>query len=199
MNHAAATQELDEVMRRLEPEPEHSLHVAFLAVRLFDQLQALHQLGPEDRTLLDGAARLHDIGWPISKGGAAHHKLSARLIRRQSWTHLTPEEVETVAQVARYHRKALPCSEHVDFHSLPRPRQEAVSQLSALLRLADAFDRSHLQFVRDVRVIHNGDHLHFTLVSREAPLREIAGAEKKGNLARAIFRRELSFAFVPTK
>lgn len=184
-------------MHRLEPEPEHSTHVARLALRLFDQLTHLHRLGPEERLLLHGAALLHDIGWPVSRGGASHHKHSARLIRRQTWRHLSPAQIDLVAMVARYHRKALPCSEHVDFQALSRPRRDVVRHLSALLRLADAFDRSHLQFVEDIRVETNGTCLTFTLVTHQPPSREIAGAEKKGNLAREVFRRELAFRAEP--
>jgi hypothetical protein len=65
--------------------------------------------------------------------------------------------------------------------------------LSAILRLADALDRSHLQHVRDVRVNIQAGRLEFTLVSREEPAREIAGAEKKGNLAQEVYGRELVF------
>ncbi len=193
MNHSAAIAELRHVMERLEPEPEHTAHVAFLAVRLFDQLASLHGLGPDERVLLEGAAWLHDVGWPVSKGGSGHHKLSARLIRRQKWKYLSRVEIDTVALVARYHRKALPCSEHVDFHSLDERRQNAIRQMSAILRVADALDRSHLQYVRDVRVRIDPLYLELILVTREPPAREMAGVERKGNLARQIFGREFTF------
>lgn len=184
-------------MRRLEPEPEHTAHVALLAVRMFDQLGRLHSLSPEYRVLLEGAACLHDIGWPVSEGGTGHHKLSARMIRDLKWAHLTREEVDIMAQVARYHRRALPCSEHVDFHQLNRTGQRAVRSLSAILRLADAFDRSHLQQVRDLEVVIEPDIVKFTLFARQPPLREIAAGEKKGNLAREVFERKLFFRFEP--
>lgn len=195
MNHSAASAELRDAMLRLEPEPEHTEHVARLALELFDQLSPMHGLGPDERILLEGAALLHDIGWPVSKGGSGHHKHSARLILRQSWKHLEPAQVQMMALVARYHRKALPCSEHGEFHVLAPVRQRVVQILAALLRLADAFDRSHLQRVRAIRSRLNGEHLEFTLLAPEPPAREIAGAEKKGNLAREVFGRSLAFRF----
>lgn len=184
-------------MERLEPEPEHTRHVARLAVRLFDETAQLHELGPDERVMLEGAACLHDIGWPVSKRGAGHHKHSARLIRAQSWPHLTPLEVEMVALVARYHRRALPSSEHVDYHRLSRPRKAAVRRLAALMRLADALDRSHLQQVRDLSVRVTERLLEITLVSRVPPEREIAAALKKGTLAVEEFGRDLVFRFQP--
>lgn len=182
-------------MERLEPEPEHTAHVAHLALRLFDELQPLHGLDAEARIILEGAACLHDIGWPVSERGVGHHKHSARIIRRQPWKHLTTVEVDLLAQVARYHRRALPSSEHTDFQALDKPRQAIVRCLSALLRLADAFDRSHLQFVRDLKVRVDPKLLEFTLFCRESPAREIAGAERKGNLAREVFGRDLAFSY----
>lgn len=193
MNHAAALAELRAVMDRLEPEPEHTRHVAALAVRLFDQLAPLHGLGPDHRVLLEGAGWLHDVGWTVSEDGSDHHKHSARLIREQTWSHLAPADVARLALIARYHRKALPSTDHRDFEGLPEPDREAVRKLAAILRVADAFDRSHLQAVRDVRVGIQPDSLEFTLLASAPPLREMAGAEKKGDLACLVFSRRLTF------
>lgn len=195
MNHQAALADFQAAMQRLEPEPEHTRHVAHLAVRLFDETIRLHGLGEDERVLLQGAARLHDIGWPMSKRGVRHHKISARLIRQQSWPHLRPSEVEIVAQVARYHRRAIPCADHREFDRLPKPRQEIVRRLAALMRLADALDRSHLQLVRDLTVCITDHHLQVTLASRIPPEREIAAAHKKGDLAVEVFGLELDFRY----
>lgn len=197
MNPVAAAFELRAAMERLEPEPEHTTHVAFLAVRLFDELRPLHGMGAEERVLLEGAACLHDIGWPESRRGSGHHKISARLIRQQHWHSLTEIEVELLAQVARYHRRAHPCSEHVDYHRLPPQRKRVVRLLASMLRLADAFDRSHLQHVRDLRARITQEWVELTLLSRVEPAREIAAAIKKGELAREVFQLDLRFRFEP--
>lgn len=198
MNPVAAAFELRAAMERLEPEPQHTRHVAFLAGRLFDQLRPLHGLGPEERVLLEGAACLHDIGWPESRRGSGHHKISARLIRRQSWQSLSPGEVDILAQVARYHRRAHPCSEHGDFHRLPGEKKRVVLVLASLLRLADAFDRSHLQQVQDVHVQITNGHVEITLLSEHEPAREVAAAEKKGTLAQEVFGRNIVTGFRQT-
>jgi exopolyphosphatase/guanosine-5'-triphosphate,3'-diphosphate pyrophosphatase len=197
MNHAAAIEELRATLARLEPEPEHTSHVAHLAARLFDQLKGVHGLGLDDRVILQGAAWLHDIGWPASDGGAAHHKHSARIIREQPWQHLNPIEVELLAQVARYHRRALPDNTHPEFRVLSPLHQKTVRKLAALLRLADALDRSHLQHVRDLKARFHEGVLELTLLSREPAAREIAGAHKKGDLACEVFRCQLAFTVIP--
>lgn len=193
MNHAAAVAEVHAAMARLEPEPEHTEHVAKLAVRLFDETREWHRLDQDERVLLEGASCLHDVGWPVSRKGAGHHKHSARVIREQAWTHLTPIEVNLMAMVARYHRKALPCSEHADFRQLERTAKRTVRWLAALLRLADAFDRSHLQIVQDVTFQAIDGRAEFVLVSRQLPAREMAAAQRKGDLAERMFDLELHF------
>jgi exopolyphosphatase/guanosine-5'-triphosphate,3'-diphosphate pyrophosphatase len=48
-----------------------------------------------------------------------------------------------VAQVARYHRKAIPQPDHGDFQNLSKADQKLVLVLGGILRLADALDRTH--------------------------------------------------------
>ncbi len=62
---------------------------------------------------------LHDIGWSQTSDGAGHHKHSARMIGEHPWKHLRAADVKIVAQIARYHRKALPQPHHEPFHALP--------------------------------------------------------------------------------
>lgn len=195
MNLEAARLEIRHVMERLEPEPEHTGHVAHLALRLFDELLSFHRLGLRERLLLEGAACLHDVGWTVARRGAGHHKHSARIIRKHPWKSLSRAEVELIAQIARYHRRALPCNEHTDYFALGQEQRQLVRCLAALLRLADAFDRSHLQLVQDLRVRVLQSALEITLISRESPAREMAGAAKKENLAREVFGRALSYRY----
>ncbi len=93
-----------DLCRRCEWHKQHSTQVTRLALRLFDELSGLHELGPLDRELLEYASLMHDIGWHI--GGKGHHKHSAYLIRHGKLKGFTDEEVETMANIARYHRKA---------------------------------------------------------------------------------------------
>ena len=113
--------------------------------------------------LLEAAACLHDIGWTVEQDGARHHKLSARLIREQSWEHFSPGEVRLRAAVARYHRKALPTPEHEEFAEFSPRDQARVEILASLLRVADALDRRHLQAVHSVAPVMMDDHLALRL------------------------------------
>jgi exopolyphosphatase/guanosine-5'-triphosphate,3'-diphosphate pyrophosphatase len=130
---------------RYDEEPAHTDHVAELTRQLFDELKTWHRLEPGLGKLLNAAAILHDIGWSQAPDGRGHHKQSARLIREHAWQNLAPDEIALVAQVARYHRKAIPQPAHGDFHGLSAGAQKQVMILGGILRLADALDRTHTQ------------------------------------------------------
>ena len=86
--------------------------------RLFDQTRAIHGLTDREREWLEYAAILHDIGVLISYEG--HHKHSYYLVKNGDLRGFEPEEIETIALVARYHRQATPKREHDGFSDLPR-------------------------------------------------------------------------------
>ncbi len=115
--------------------------VVRLVEMLFDACQPLHGLGQRERELLTCAALLHDIG--LSVGVLSHHKHSQRLILEAALPALTDEERAIVANVARYHRKALPSEKHPPFAELSPRDREVVRHLAALLRVADGLDRAH--------------------------------------------------------
>ncbi len=138
---------------RYDEEPSHSDHVAALALQIFDGLRLWHGLGDRPRELLHAAALLHDIGWSQTPDGKGHHKWSAKLIREHGWKNLKKDEVLAVAQIARYHRKAIPQPDHVDFHALSAVAQKTVMILGGILRLADALDRTHTARIEQVEAV----------------------------------------------
>lgn len=180
-------------MREMELEPEHVEHVAKLAVTLFDQLAPLHGMGAGDRLILEAAGWLHDIGWTVARDGKGHHKESARLIRDRKWKHWPAGEVNLLAIVARYHRKAEPCLEHDDYAELDERNRARVDVLAALLRLADAMDRSHTQRIEEVSARIEATELVLTLSSRRPLELEHAALDKKGRFAERVWSRKLFF------
>jgi exopolyphosphatase/guanosine-5'-triphosphate,3'-diphosphate pyrophosphatase len=131
-----------------EQELAHGKQVARLAERLFDQLTEPLALNPDDRPLLNAAARLQDVGYLINYD--QHHKHSYHLILNSRLAGFRPRELELIANVARYHRGARPKAKHANFHQLPAEDQRRVEQMAAILRLAGGLDRSHSQQVKDV-------------------------------------------------
>src|SRR5260370_41161505 len=92
--------------RRCDGSEQHARQVARLALELFDQTGDLHQLAPEDRELLEYAARLHDVGEHVSTSG--HHKHGAYLIRHAQLRGFTPAEVQHLAELDSWPRRGVP-------------------------------------------------------------------------------------------
>ncbi len=131
---------------------EHSKRVAAFAVDLFDQTKGIfHEWGAQERELLWASAILHNCGHFISH--SAHHKHSYYLIRNSDLLGYTEVEVETIANLARYHRKSDPKKKHDTYRSISsKLHRRAVEQLYPLLRLAVAMDRRHIGAIAKVHV-----------------------------------------------
>jgi exopolyphosphatase/guanosine-5'-triphosphate,3'-diphosphate pyrophosphatase len=143
-------QEARALRDRYDEEPVHSDHVAALALAIFDVLKPWHEQDARTRSLLHAAALMHDIGWSQTPEGRGHHKMAARMISAHPWKALKPSEVDLVAQVARYHRRAIPEPGHAAFHALPAGARRKVMILGGILRIADALDRTHIQRVKRI-------------------------------------------------
>jgi exopolyphosphatase/guanosine-5'-triphosphate,3'-diphosphate pyrophosphatase len=119
------------------------------------------------------------------------------LIREHSWTIFNAGSVTILAQVARYHRKNITMLEHEEFAALSPAERLRVQQLAALLRIADGLDRSHQQLVKGLSVELQPGRILLSLTTARAASREMAAAQKKSDLARSIFLREIEFVQLP--
>ena len=124
---------------------------------LFDELKSEHRLSDTQRLYLQVAALLHDIGLFVSSRG--HHKHSQYLISASGLFGLRQRELDIIANVARYHRRALPQRSHLTYMSLERDERVLVSKLAAILRVANSLDKEHLQKVTDLKVTREGDQI----------------------------------------
>jgi exopolyphosphatase / guanosine-5'-triphosphate,3'-diphosphate pyrophosphatase len=150
---------------------EHADRVAQVALSLFDQLQGtLHQWGATERELLWASAILHNSGHFVSH--SAHHKHSYYLIRNGDLLGYNEVEIETIANLARYHRKSSPKKKHESYRNLSSKRhRRVVEQLHPLLRLAVAIDRRQLGAISQVRCDYQPDqhtlYLHLQAANTE--------------------------------
>lgn len=131
----------------------HAQQVAELSRQLFDALERSGHVFPDDaRSILTAAALLHECGQIVAQ--SSHHKHSAYLIRNAELKGYSPHEIELIAQIARYHRKSAPKSTHPDYMALLPADRKLVSELAAILRVADGLDRSHSGAARIVGLQH---------------------------------------------
>ncbi|HEX2095530.1 MAG TPA: Ppx/GppA phosphatase family protein [Longimicrobiaceae bacterium] len=175
--------------RRYLFDEAHALHVARLAGALFDQLAETHGLGPADRRILLAAAVLHDVGAYLSR--KRHHRHSLYLISQSELPGFAPGEIWMVANVARYHRKGEPTTDHDSFARLSPEERERVTRMAALLRIADALDREHLQAVESLRARVRGGELLLEVESSGDLLLERWALRRKAGLFTRVFGGEV--------
>lgn len=178
--------------RRFHFDEPHARHVARLALSLFDQLRTVHGLGDADRRILLVAAVLHDVGQFISY--RRHHKHSLYLIHNSEVPNVSPQEVELVALVARYHRRAEPRADHFLYGRLAARERRRVRRLASILRVADALDREHLQRVETATAHLDADELVIEVEGRGELLLEQWAFRRKARMFANVFGREVRLA-----
>lgn len=167
----------------------HSRQTARLAVRIFDESKELHGLGDTEREFLEYASLLHEIGFFVSH--AQHHRHSYYLIRNAELLGFTDNEIEIIANVARYHRKSHPKAKHEGFSKLGPTDQGIVRKLAGILRLADGLDRSHEGHVRDLTCKIQNRHVVLKLKTKNKVELERWALNMKKALFEEVFRRKV--------
>lgn len=182
----------DEVLRsarilaaRYQSDARHGEHVGRLCARFFQEFADLHQLGPHDALLLQVAAILHEVGTFVSP--RAHHKHSEYIILNSEIFGLDRLDVTIVALVSRYHRHSGPRPDHPHYRELSTEDRIRVSKLAALLRVADALERTHDQRVNEIEIRRSGDKLHLRLPGLADAAVERLAMQSKADLFEQVF------------
>ena len=164
---------------------EHCQFVREQAVVLFDFLAEELGLKNQHKLFLEAAALLHDVGSFI--GGTGHHKHSQYIVQNSEIFGLSISDREIVGNIVRYHRRATPQRSHQSFMKLARTDRLIVQKLAAILRVADALDRSHTQSISisEMKITRNKLIL-VTPQSGNLPIETISLTEK-GDLFEDLF------------
>jgi exopolyphosphatase/guanosine-5'-triphosphate,3'-diphosphate pyrophosphatase len=194
--HGGSLHHLSDLRRRsvlhlaemMDEDPQHSAHVADLALQIFDGTAQWHELGDDSREVLEAAALLCNVGLFVSHSG--HHKHSYYVIRNsEHLTGFTDGEIELIAQVARYHRKSPPRPKHELFAALGSDDQRRVSILAGLLRIAVGLDRNRASRVEAVHCRETDDGLVLEVVpslGKDVTLELFAADQRKDLLEQTL-------------
>jgi exopolyphosphatase/guanosine-5'-triphosphate,3'-diphosphate pyrophosphatase len=169
----------------------HARQVADLATRLYRELQGDHMLPPRYELILRVAALLHEIGLFVNN--RSHHKHSMYLIMNSDLFGLSHEDMTIIAMIARYHRRASPQPYHEGFATLSRDSRLVVSKLAAILRVADALDRNHMQQVRDIRFTREEGRFVVWIRDVEDLTLERLALKEKGALFEEVYGLSVAF------
>lgn len=171
--------------RKYHFDEAHSLHVEKLALMLFDKLESFCGMKKHYRLLLRLSAILHDIGIFVST--RSHHKHSQYLIMQSEILGVSTDDLRIVAEVSRYHRRATPRAQHLEYWALPQESRVAVSKIASILRIADALDRNHSQEIVSVVPVPREDEVLLEVASRGNLLVDEWALESKADLFREVF------------
>lgn len=169
----------------------HARKVAELAHRLFEGLHPLHGLSPGYGKVLQAAAFLHDVGHFVND--TSHHKHSYYLVANSDFSGFTARERELIANLCRYHRKAMPSAAHSNLQGLAPDEKRAVLLLAPILRLADSLDRAHEQRIRGVDCQVRNGQVFVRLASPEDIDLEQWAAERAGETFRQVYGKAVIF------
>lgn len=142
---------------------KHATFVEKLSLEIFDYTKKLHKLGERERLYLQVAAILHDVGGFISAN--EHNFHSYNIVRAQSIIGFSDIELELIASVARYHSEDIPELSHKNCRYLSDENKMIVSTLAAILKLSEALDITHMQKIKEIKLIGTRDSLFFNLKS----------------------------------
>lgn len=191
--HSVRRRSILQLARACNYDAEHAEHTSYLCLRLFDELARLgaHPYGEAERELLNYAAIVHDIGTFLSHSN--HQKHAYYLTRNSDLLGFDNTEINIIANVALYHRKGLPKKKHPNMAELTRDERHVVGALSAILRIAEGLDRSHLSLVQDIRLerAHNPEQYVLTLQCTSDCQLEIWGVQNSRDLFELVFAAPL--------
>ena len=134
-----------------------------LALTIFDKMKSVHGLDRRERLLLQIAVLLHDCGKYINM--AQSSACSYNIIMATEIIGLSHAEREMVANVVRFNSSLFMSYEELAAGSLlDREEYLIIAKLTAILRVANALDRSHKQKIKDIKVSMKGGHTMQILV-----------------------------------
>ena len=170
---------------RYQSDPGHGEHVGKLCEHFLAKLRDLHQLGAHDALLLQVSAILHEVGTYVSPRD--HHEHSEYIILNSEIFGLDRLDITIVALVSRYHRHSGPRLDHPAYAALSTEDRIRVCKLAAILRVADALERTHAQRVTKIEITRSTGKLHIRLPSLKDAAIERLAMDAKADLFEQVF------------
>ncbi len=145
------------LLRKYHGDEKHAQYVRSVSCNLFDAMKKELGLDSHARMLLEVSALLHDIGMFIRADDHNYH--SHYIIQHSEIFGLSKDEINIIAFIALFHRGKLVFYKDSDVKLLPRESRLTILKLCAILRVADAFDRSHRQRFQDFSISFSKDSI----------------------------------------
>ena len=155
------------ISKRYQCNKGHIKALEDLAIPIFDKLKKVHGMNARDRLLLRIAVILHGCGKYISLSNVA--ECSYSIIMATEIIGLAHVEREIIANVVKYNTMDFSYYDVTEGRITEISKDEylRIAKLTAILRVANALDRSHKQKFKDVRLAFRENELVITAETQE--------------------------------
>ena len=183
--HQQITASAISLLRKYHGDERHAERVRSNALAIFRCLEK--EISLEDRSiiLLEVASILHDIGIFIRMDD--HNLHSEYIIRHSEIFGITRTENLILSLIARYHRGKQMPQDNEQFPVFARSDRMTILKLTAILRLADALDRSHGYSLKGITVQLKDDSLIIKAKGSQNLSLERIALKEKGDLFESVF------------
>lgn len=183
--HQQITASAVSLLRKYHGDVMHAERVRENALKIYKCLESEMSLDPRAVIILELASILHDIGIFIRMD--EHNLHSEYIIRHSEIFGITRPEKLILSFIARYHRGKQMPQDNEQFPVFARSDRMKILKLTAILRIADALDRSHGHSLTEVSVQLKGDSLVIKANGSANLALERIALQEKGDLFESVF------------
>ena len=162
------------ISKRYKASQSHVNNIREIATAIFDATKKIHGMGEREKLLLEIAIFLHDCGKYISINSSP--QCSYDIIMATEILGLSHGERELVANVVKYNTIELENTDNL-----------TVTKLLAILRVANALDRSHKQKLKDFKIDLKDGSLSITVRTNEDITLEKSSLKEKAEFFEEVF------------
>ena len=164
---------------------KHAQQVERLSLIIFDKIAKAYGMGEHERLLLRATCILHDIGKYICM--RSHSIYTYQLIMSTDIIGLSEKDKKIVALASYYHANRLFDKTNTRAPQVEKELVPVVAKLAAIVRLADALDRSYMQKIHSCTVTLKDNKLKVLAASKEDLTLEIWTFDDKSTFFEEVF------------
>lgn len=155
------------IAKRYSSSKSHIQGTMNLCLNIFDSMKKVHGMGKRERLLIQIAALLHDCGKYISMGNVS--ECSYQIIMSTEIIGLSSLERKMIAYAVRYNTTAFVYYDEIQMlgAGIDKESYIKIAKMTAILRLANAMDRSHCQKVKGIKTVLKDRELQMVMDSSQ--------------------------------
>lgn len=172
--------------KRYKCSQSHIRNLEEIALLVFDRMKKIHGMGKRERLLLQISIILHNCGKFISLEDVS--ECAFNIIMATEIIGLSHREREIIAYTVKYNTSRFVYYDELNVRTgLSREEYLVVSKLTAILRIVNALDRTHMQKCKNVTVTLKEHELKIAVASQEDLSLEIGTFREKTEFFEEVF------------